>query len=201
MLSVRPNIISSLIVVFALFPWGYGAFAQTGFEYYNVALVKYNIRDYTGAEADLTKAIESDPNHAPAYNLRGMVKYNLDDPEGAIDDYNRAIEIFSRPTEGIRLRVYDQRGNIVEQKPKADPELAIPYYNRALAKTAIGDPEGANDDFTMALKNDPDLINSYYLRGIVRLELGDLNGACSDWKKSVELGLTLAGELLRQHCD
>jgi tetratricopeptide (TPR) repeat protein len=177
--------------------------AQTGFEYYNVALVKYNIRDYEGALDDLAKVIEQEPSNPLAFNLRGMVKYNLDDIQGAIEDYSMAIEIYSTAKEGVRIKIHSQRGNIIESpdKPKPNPDLAVPYYNRALAKNATKDYYGAIEDYTSALDNDSDMVTSYYNRGLARYNTGDLSGACSDWQTAIDSGLTQAEELIRDHCQ
>jgi tetratricopeptide (TPR) repeat protein len=182
---------------------GYPAYGQTGFEYYNVALVKYNIRDYEGALDDLAKVIEHEPSNPLAFNLRGMVKYNLGDYSGAIEDYSRAIEIYSTPEEGVRIKIHAQRGNIINspEKPKPNPDLAVPYYNRALAKNATKDYSGAIEDYTSALENDSDMVTSYYNRGLARYNIGDLSGACDDWRTAIDEGLTQAEELVRDHCQ
>ena len=65
---------------------------------------KDDLKDYNGAIADYTKAIELNPNYANAYYNRGISKHNLKDYNGAISDYNKAIEI--------------------------DPNYANAYYNR-----------------------------------------------------------------------
>lgn len=178
------------------------SYAQTGFEYYNVALVKYNIRDYEGALNDLARVIEHEPSNPHAFNLRGMVKYNLDDIPGAIEDYSRAIEIYSSSEEDVRIKIHDQRGNIIESpvKPKPNPDLAVPYYNRALAKNNIENYSGAIEDYTSALENDPEMVTSYYNRGLARYNNDDLSGACSDWRTAIDEGLIQAEELVRDYC-
>ena len=45
-------------------------------KYFDSAKIKYNRGDYTGAIADYDKAIELDPNYAPAYHNRGSQKLN-----------------------------------------------------------------------------------------------------------------------------
>ena len=41
-------------------------------KYFDSAKIKYDRVDYTGAIADLDKAIELDPNYALAYTNRGL---------------------------------------------------------------------------------------------------------------------------------
>jgi tetratricopeptide (TPR) repeat protein len=191
-----------LLLFMACIFMGNSLFAQTGFQYYNIALVKYNIRDYEGALEDLAKVIENEPSNPLAFNLRGMVKYNLDDIPGAIEDYSRAIEIYTTSKEDVRIKIHAQRGNIIEspEKPKPNPDLAVPYYNRALARNAREDFAGAIEDYTSALQNDPEMISSYYNRGLARYHNGDRAGACSDWQSAIEAGLTQAELLIRDYC-
>jgi tetratricopeptide (TPR) repeat protein len=174
--------------------------AQTGFEYYNMALVKYNLHDYPGAYDDLTKVIEVEPRHAPAYNLRGMVNFNLENIADAIEDYSKAIDIFSSEPEGLRLSVYDRHGNPVEPPAKADPDLAVPYYNRAIAKTALSEMEGAIEDYDKAIENDPKMVTAWYNRAYAKYTLGDHEGACADWIQAEKLGLPEAGQMRQENC-
>ena len=81
---------------------------QTAEEYFYSAYNKANLKDYYGAIADFTKAIELDPNNATAYFNRGLSKYYLKDYYGAIADYTKAIEL--------------------------NPNNASDYYNRGFSK-------------------------------------------------------------------
>jgi len=59
------------LLLFIVVFWSCYCHAQTAFEYYNIALVKYNLNDYKGTISDLDKAIEIDPEYAVAHILRG----------------------------------------------------------------------------------------------------------------------------------
>jgi tetratricopeptide (TPR) repeat protein len=192
----------SLILLTAILSFNISIFAQTDFEYYNIAVVKYNMRDYKGALTDLTKAIEINSENNAAFILRGSSSYNLEDFHKAIDDYTRAIEIISGKSAGIKLTITDQRGNIIEPRSslKTDPDLAIPYYNRALARTAIENYNEAIDDYSRAIENDPDMLNAYYNRGHIKYKTNDKKGACSDWETANELGLEKAYEAIIELC-
>lgn len=193
----------SLVFLTAILSFNISIFAQTDFEYYNLAFVKYNMRDYKGARADLTKAIEINPENNAAYILRGSSSFNLKNFHKAIDDYTRAIEIISRKSAGLRIKITDQRGNIIEPRSslKPDPDLAVPYYNRALARTAIEDYKEAIVDYSRAIENDPDMLNAYYNRGHVKYKTDDQEGACSDWETANELGLEIAREAIMELCS
>ena len=96
--------------------------------------------DYEGAIADYDRAIEINPQHANAYNNRGIAKNKMGDYEGAIADYDRAIEI--------------------------NPQYTIAYNNRGNTKNDMGDYEGAIADYDRALNIDPKYINAIHNRGV-----------------------------------
>ena len=68
-------------------------FGQTAEVYYNSGVSKGNLKDYYGAIADYTKAIELNPDYADAYYNRGNAKRSLKDYYVAIADYTKAIEL------------------------------------------------------------------------------------------------------------
>ena len=178
------------------------SYGQSAFEYFSIGMVKYNLNDFEKAITDFDKALEANPEYSEAFILRGASKFNLGDFEGAIEDYSMAIELDRRNAGGIRLTIYDQRGKMIESTnpAMADPSLATPYYNRALAREALEDHKGAIEDYTAALESDPELVSAYFFRGGLKHRTGDRFGACSDWKKADELGVIEASELLLEYC-
>ena len=88
------------------------AHAQSAGEFFNRGNAKYRLRDYQGAIADYTKAIQIDPQDAFSYVNRGNAKKGLGDHQGAIADYSKAIEI--------------------------NPQDAFAYKNRGIAKELVG---------------------------------------------------------------
>lgn len=199
--SVRSK--NLLFLALAFFFLSISLEAQTDFEYYNIALVKFNIGDYKGAESDLTKAIDINPENSSAYVLRGAVKHNLENFQSAMEDFTKAIEIDSRQTGSRKLTIYDQKGNIVESSlpVKADPNMAVPYYNRGLSRHELEDYMGAIEDYNMAIEINPEMESAYHNRGYARFMSGDINGACLDWQKAFELGYAEASVLIKEHCS
>ena len=57
------------------------------------AAIKQKLEDIPGALADVSKAIELDPNDAKCYFNRGLIKNSLGDVSGAIEDYKKYIEL------------------------------------------------------------------------------------------------------------
>ena len=102
---------------------GFRQSAITGFN--ERAISKMNLKDYNGAIADYTKAIELNPNYALAYYNRGISKKDLEDNYGAIADYNKAIEL--------------------------DPNYTSAYVNRGISKENLGDLNGACADWKKSI--------------------------------------------------
>lgn len=113
------------------------------------------------AIADLTKAIELDPNFADAYSNRGRARFATGDYPRAIADCTKAIEL--------------------------DPKLAGAYVLRGEARRMTGDYPGAIADCTKAIELDPKNDMAYNNRGNARERTGDLAGAKQDFAKAKEL--------------
>ena len=62
-------------------------------EFYNTGLEKHQNGDYEGAIADLTKAIELNPDYADFYHNRGVAKHSLSDNGGACEDWKIAASM------------------------------------------------------------------------------------------------------------
>lgn len=108
------------------------------YAYFNSGMKKFNSKDYNGAAAEFTRAIESYPEFAGAYKSRGDVRGWLDDDKGWIEDLNMAI----------RLK----------------PNIADYYADRAVAKGYVKDWAGKIADYEKALTLDPD--NQAYIESL-----------------------------------
>ena len=90
---------------------------------------KFVNRDYDGAIADCTNAIEIDPQYANAYTNRAMSEYEKQDYDAAIADDTRAIEL--------------------------NPQDSVSYDARASAEHAKGDDVSAIADWKKDIELDP----------------------------------------------
>ena len=129
-------------------------------------LGKLAARDYEGAGADFTSAIERDPRLARAWAGRATVHVARNELAGAIEDATRAIEL--------------------------DPSLASPWLERSCAREAKGDPGGGAEDATHAIERDPGLARAWANRGICRAEMKELDGAIADLTRAIELDAKLS---------
>ena len=80
----------SLVILFIALSW-INAVGQSAEGYYIRGASKNNLKDYYGAIADYTKAIELNPDYANAFYCRGIAKFivKLD----YCSDYKRACDL------------------------------------------------------------------------------------------------------------
>ena len=100
--------------------------AQTAADFAASGSKKHGKRDFDGAIADYTKAIELKPNDANAYNNRGTAYLDNKQPREALADFNQAIAL--------------------------DIAFVSAYYNRATARRALNDSAGAAQDSLLAMR-------------------------------------------------
>ena len=131
----------------------------------NRGVAKAQLKQYSEAIADLDKAIELDPNLAPAYMNLGTVKDKIKKYSEAVVDYNKAIE--------------------------RDPNYALAYMNRGIAKAELKEYSEAIADLDKAIELDSKFALAHYARGITYRELGKEEKAKKNFKKAQEIDPTL----------
>jgi TonB family protein len=145
-------------------------------------------RDFDGAIADYTKAIELKPDDSAACEHRGDAKAFKSDLDGAIADFSKAIEL--KPDDSA---VYEHRGDAKAFKSDFDgaiadfskalelkPDDLAVYEHRGDAKAFKHDYYGAIADFTRAIQLNPNFGAAYYARYWARRVTGDRAGAEAD---------------------
>ena len=123
--------------------------------YYFRANIKYELKDYKGANEDCTKAIELKPDFANAYNNRGVTRGKLNDYKGAIKDCTKAIEL--------------------------KPDFANAYYNRGLTKAKLNNYDGAIKNYTKAININKKYTTAYGNRGFAYWKIGKQAEADKDF--------------------
>ena len=152
---------------------------------------KSDIGEKAEAIKDYNKAVELKPNFALAFYNRGNAKSAIGDKEGAIRDYDKAIGM--KPeciSPFIDTEDNESDFDINEYFNRwVDVELdySIAYNNRGVAKSSLGDKEGAIKDYDKAIELRPDYAKAYYNRGNAKSSLEDKDSAIKDYSRAIEL--------------
>lgn len=174
---------------------------NNGGAYYIRGLILVDKRDYDGAIADLTKAIDLHINLnsqelAGAFFNRGKARFGKYDNDGAIVDITRAIEIDPKNADfylvraGARVKKDDMEGVIADYSRVIglQPANVQAIILRGQMRMGTKDWDGAIDDFTAATKLDPQHAQiPFYNRAQSRFSKLDFRGAISDCTKSIEV--------------
>ncbi|ABM79600.1 tetratricopeptide repeat-containing S1 family peptidase [Prochlorococcus marinus] len=171
------------------------ALRSSGGGYFLRAYAKKKLKDYQGAIADYSKALEINPEDANTFNNRGNAKHGLGDYQGAISDYTKAIELDPQHALAYDNRGYskhdlkDYQAAIADYNKaiEIDPQYAIAYNNRGTAKDDLKDYQGAIADYNKAIELDPQHAFAFSNRGITKRNLGDTQGAIADYNKAIEI--------------
>ncbi len=97
---------------------------ENSLTYFNRAIIRSQIGDYSNALSDYEKVININPNNVLGYYNRAAVYMQLGNYRDAIYDYNKAIELY--------------------------PDFANAYLNRSYAKRETGELREAKEDYDVA---------------------------------------------------
>ncbi len=125
------------------------------------AQLHLDCEDYTLAEADVSAALELEPNNPEAQYTRGMIRQQTGDTDGAIGDYTASLLL--------------------------NPEHPFAFLGRALCHLHNHDFTAVIEDCDRAIQFMPGLVKAYELRGTARKSEGDLDGALADFNEAIRL--------------
>ena len=162
--------------------------------------------DFDAAINAYDAVLRLNPNHAEAYNNRGLARDALGQHEAAIADYDAALRL------NPNAEAYNNRGverNALGQHEAAiadydaalrlNPNHAKAYNNRGGARYALGQYEAAIADCDSALRLKPDYAKAYYTRGLAKLQLNRIDEARQDFEAAFNLAQAMGNaELMKQ---
>jgi tetratricopeptide (TPR) repeat protein len=151
----------SIVLIASIFLASYACGEEAKEDHFSKGTECLNNGMYDNAIAELSKAIEINPNNALAYNNRGSAYYSEGRYDQAISDYSKAIDI--------------------------NPTLDKPYYSRGLAYGTKKNLDQAMTDYTKAIDLNPSYNDAYYMRGLIYYDKGNVDQAISDYTKAIEI--------------
>lgn len=168
--------------------------AQTAHDLYISALAKDSAKDFSGALADVEKALQMQENDS-LHVLHARIETETNHYKEAYDEVNDVIRHNHKYTDAYMLRgvLRARQGNYegaVRDFTKCirlDPKNAKAYYNRGLAHAYLEEIRQAIADFTQATELNPEYAIAWFQRGYWKEISGDLEGSLADLLKAKEL--------------
>lgn len=162
--------------------------------------LKRSQKDWAGAIADYTKALEANPDDAEAYYGRGLARKLSRDDTGAMADLTKTVELNPKADNAYleRGHLFRARGDfnraladfakVIELQPKS----ALAYYHRGLAYEGLQKASLALPDLDMAVTLSPKFYQALSSRAYTRQARGDYDGAMSDANEAITLAADYA---------
>lgn len=168
----------------------------------NSGNTKMETKDYTGALADYTAAIQLNSDSTEAYIKRAQCHVLMKKYDKAIADYNKALKIKADTIKFLYLRglAYNTAENYkmafsdFTSVIKLNPNYYDAYMQRATSCEGIQNFKSAIYDYSEAIRIKPIDGIAYYKRGIANQDAKD-NSACKDFKMAAAYGIEDAKQL------
>jgi len=153
---------------------------------------------------EYTRAIETNPSFAVAYNSRGLVYSVKGQYDKALKDFTTALTINPRFAAAYTARasIYVVKGRYekaiidLTRAIEINPRLAVAYTSRGLVYFFKEQYDDAIIDFTKALEMNPSLGAIYTNRANAYYSKGRYGAAWEDVKKAQDLGYHVDPEFL-----
>lgn len=158
-----PAKIVTLLLLLVLSGCAFGEGFQQGRAIANVedGVAYHEAGEFDRAIAEYSRAIELDPEHAPAYASRAWAYFDKGLPKPALADAKKAVEL--------------------------DPMYANAYHARGAAYLLNSQLDLALDDFNKAIELEPGNSRIYLNRGAVQWRMGFKEEALTDYHTAIDL--------------
>ncbi len=157
---------------------------------------KFESKDYAGAAADYTAAIQLNSDSIDGYLKRAQCNVYLKKYDKAITDYNKAFKIKPDTVHILYLRglAYNAAANYklafddFSKVVRVDPNNYDAFMQRGAACEGMENFKSATYDYSQAIRIKPKDGVAYYKRGLANQDAKD-NSACKDFKMAAALGI------------
>ena len=130
--------------------------------YFFRGLAKFNLDDFTGAEADLTRSIDHNPFMTAPYQVRGLSLIRLGRTGEAAADYRRALKIDPENTSlwhnlalcSMKLKNYEEARHQLDTLITVSPRYTAGYLMRSEVGLLENDTLSAEEDIRRAMEAD-----------------------------------------------
>lgn len=161
----------------------------------NRAIAKSNLKDLSGARADLAQALSINDTNAEAYRVRSLLRFDAKDYPGSLADLDKAIRELPAEAQLLAMRgelhrtmkSWDLALVDFNRAIELDPGKAPYFFARGLTHEAKGDVTPALADFSRTLRLDPNHADAHYTRGWIRFHRLEWAEAIEDGRKTLEL--------------
>jgi tetratricopeptide (TPR) repeat protein len=172
-------------------------------------LDKYRLKDYSGAELEFSKIIESDEANAAAYYYRGLIRNERQEYTTAADDFDMAFSYgfqepdlnLQRGISNFHLKKYDKASSDFSAYLSLIPGDVEARFNKGLCESALKNFSQAISEFTKIIELNPNYELAYYERGKVFLKIENKEGACKDFRNAFKKGCLPAHHYLKTICN
>lgn len=163
---------------------------------------KMSSKDYTGALADYTSAIQLNSDSIEPFIKRAECNVLLKKYDKAISDYNKALKIKADTVQIVYLRgmAYNSASNWklafadFSSVIRLSPNYYEAYMQRAFACEGMENYRSATYDYSEAIRIKPKDGQAYYKRGLANQDAKDFS-YCKDFKIAASLGIDDAKSL------
>jgi tetratricopeptide (TPR) repeat protein len=172
--------------------------------YYKSGLAKYELKDFTGAINEFSKAIQINPKFRDAYEWRGNSYRKLDKHQEYVNDFNKVIELNPNISTNdylliasSKLRIDDIEGalKIVDIVIKTYPNMWEGHYTKTRILYVKQDYVGCIQSANNVLRLSPSDGDAYFFKAMSEGYLGQVDNSCNSFNKAISLGNDFAKEI------
>jgi len=163
--------------------------------YFYRGIIKYQLNDFVGADADLTKTITMNPYYTSAYHYLGIVKSNMFDFSSAISHINKAIGLSSYDasiylTKGIiylQMNETEKAISSFNESVKLNNQIAETYLNIGIAHLIRKEYNESLKNLNKAIKLNSFFADAFARKAIVYLETNKLDSSLTEINAAIKL--------------